>query len=475
VRPDAAPTRAPATRDQADAYRFGLRRLESALVRGDAVPLHEQLRSQRRAALTGVVLGVLAVAAVAVYALLVPAPDWRSRSVVLASGSGGVYVVADGSRLVPVANLAAARLVLAALRAGGASTADPATAVPVAIADAALADAPRTAAADVAGAAGVRLDGAVVPAAWAVCDEAGEGDPRTVVVGGAALPAAGPPGAALVAVRGGGTWLLTGGRRHRVDPDDRPALVAFGLTGTAPRPASPGLVDAVAEGAPLRTPRVPGAGDPGPDGVPGRVGDVLVGGGVDSGAPRHWVVLGDGLQEVPGPLAGVLRAAGAAEHAVGPDVVARSADATAVDTAGWPAAVPDVHDPADAPVVCWTWTGGGDRAGSVLVAGGLPVPAGAAAVDLAQAGGTGADAVVLVPGGGGAVRATAPGRPPGAGPLWLVSGSGVAHGVVDDETAAALGVTAAEPAPEAALRLLPVGPALDVQQVVRTVDVLPAG
>ena len=473
MRPDAAPARAPATRDQADAYRFGLRRLESALVRGDAVPLHEQIRSQRRAALTGVVLGVLAVAAVAVYALLVPAPDWRSRSGVLASGSGALYVVADGARLVPVANLPAARLVLAALRAGGAGTADPATAEPVVISDAALAGAPRTASADVAGAAGVRLDGAVVPPAWAVCDEVGEADPRTVVVGGAALPAEGSPGAALVAVRDGGTWLLTGGRRHRVDPDDRPALVAFGLTGTAPRPASAALVDAVAEGAPLRTPRVPGVGGPAPDGVPGRVGDVLVG-GVDAAAPRYWVVLGGGLQEVPGTLAGVLRAAGAAEHAVGPDVVARSADATAVDTAGWPAAVPDVRDPTDAAVVCWTWTGGGDAAGSVLVAGGLPAPAGAAAVDLAQAGGTGADAV-LVPGGGGAVRATAPGRPPGTGPLWLVSGSGVAHAVADGETAAALGVSAAEPAPEAALRLLPVGPALDVGQVVRTVDVLPAG
>jgi hypothetical protein len=97
------------------------------------------------------------------------------------------------------------------------------------------------------------------------------------------------------------------------------------------------------------------------------------------------------------------------------------------------------------------------------------------AVDLAQAGGPGADAVALVPGGGGAVRATAPVGRPGAGPLWLVSASGVAHGVVDDDTAAALGVAAAEPAPEAALRLLPVGPALDVRQVVRAVDVLPAG
>ena len=40
-------------------------------------------------------------------------------------------------------------------------------------------------------------------------------------------------------------------------------------------------------------------------------------------------------------------------------------------------------------------------------------------------------------------------------------------------TAAALGVTATEPAPEAALRLLPAGPTLDLAAAGRTVDVLP--
>jgi hypothetical protein len=54
-----------------------------------------------------------------------------------------------------------------------------------------------------------------------------------------------------------------------------------------------------------------------------------------------------------------------------------------------------------------------------------------------------------------------------------VSGSGVAHGVADEATAAALGITAAEPAPEAALRLLPAGPTLDLAAAGTVVDVLP--
>jgi hypothetical protein len=68
------------------------------------------------------------------------------------------------------------------------------------------------------------------------------------------------------------------------------------------------------------------------------------------------------------------------------------------------------------------------------------------------------------------VRATAQGVPAGTGALWVVSAAGVAHGVPDDASAAALGITAAAPAPEAALRLLPTGPSLDVAAAGRAVD-----
>jgi hypothetical protein len=52
----------------------------------------------------------------------------------------------------------------------------------------------------------------------------------------------------------------------------------------------------------------------------------------------------------------------------------------------------------------------------------------------------------------------------------------VAHGVADEATATALRTATPEPAPEAALRLLPTGPVLDVAQADRAVDVAaPAG
>jgi type VII secretion protein EccB len=466
--------RAPATRDQVDAYRFGLRRLEAALVRGDPVPLHEQIRSQRRAVLAGAVLGLLGLCVAAVLGLAVPAPDWRHHDLVVGAGSGAMYVVArEPERLVPVANLPAARLVLAALRSGGSTGADPATAVPVTVPDDQLDSAPRTPTAALPGAVAVRPDGPALPDRWAVCDEvtADGALAATSVVGGAAAVDPGPPGdGLLLAGPDGATWLVAGGKRHRVDTGDGRIAAAFGLTGLVPRAASPGLVSLLPEGPALATPAIPRRGDPAPGGLPGRVGDVLVAAPA-GGEPRHYVVLAGGLQEVPDVLAELLRVASGARTTQEVDVADLAGAAVVHDlpTAGWPTGAPRVLDPVQAPVVCWTWTGGGDPAGSVWTGGSVPLPAGASPVALAQADGPGERVDAAAVGPGGAVRTAV------AGSLWLVSTTGVVYGVADAATAAALGVTAAAPAPEAALRLLPHGETLDLADAASVVDVLPGG
>jgi hypothetical protein len=170
----------------------------------------------------------------------------------------------------------------------------------------------------------------------------------------------------------------------------------------------------------------------------------------------------------------VLRAAGGVVQEVPPEVVARAAPAAELDVEAWPATVPRILGSAAAPYVCWTWAADADPAGGVLFGAALPVPAGTATVALPQADGAGAKADAVVLAEGGAVRATAPGRVPGTGSLWLVSATGVAHAVVDAQSAAALGISRAEPAPEAALRMLPTGPSLDVAAASRVVDVLSA-
>lgn len=505
--------RAPATRDQVDAYRFGLRRMESALVRGDPVPLHEQIRSQRRAAFAGVVLGLLGLCGAAAWALLAPTPDWRHESVVIGTPSGALYAVAHApDRLVPVADLPAARLVLAALRegaggggsaeggaaGGGSGGGDPGTATATVVPDASIAGAPRTPAAAVPGAVAVTPE-ATIQASWATCDTVNaEGAlVATTVIGGAAgRPAVTPGAGVLVGGPGDTTWLVTDGLRHRVDVGDGAVRAAFHLTNQLPRAGSGAVISALPEGPPLATPVVPGREEPAPAGLPGRVGDVLSSGVGDG--EEYFVVLEGGLQEVPRAVADLLVVASDARklRPVGAEVLS---DATFVDTlklAGWPTGAVHIEDPADAPVMCWTWTP--DRQAGVWFGRDLPLAAGVAPVSLAQADGPGErlDAVAVGP--GGAVRATGPGqtsdaepgralgaepgrapgagpgRAPDAGPLWLVSATGVGYDVASDPTATALGITATQPAPESALRLLPTGPTLDLADATRAADVLGA-
>jgi len=457
----------PATRDQSDAYRFGLRRLEAALVRGDPVPLHEQVRAQRRAVGAGVVLGVLGLLAAAVMAVALPPPDWQRQDLVVGRPSGALYVVAHHpDRLVPVTNAVAGRLVLAAVRSA------PVPAEPVLVDDAVLAGAPRTPVAAVAGAVGADPR-ARIAAGWAVCDEV---TPTGTTVGTTVVTGRAPDGGAdgvLLAVPGRETWLVTGGYRHRVDLRDGPARTALGLTGHVPRAASPGLVSVLPEGPPLVTPEVPRSGAPGPPGLAARVGDVLVSRPAGA-APRHHVVVVGGLQEVAPLVADVLTvASGRPVIEVGPEAVARVPVLHRLDLSGWPAAVPVLREPTEAPVTCWAWSGapGADPVGVVHVG---PVPPARPAVALASADGAGPLVDAVEVGAGGAVRATAPGAPATAGTVWLISAGGVAHGVADEATAVALGIADLVPAPEAVLRLLPTGPVLDLGAAARTVDV-PAG
>jgi type VII secretion protein EccB len=454
----------PATRDQVDAYRFGVRRLETALVRGDPVPVHEQVRAQRRAVAAGVTLGVLGLVVALVVAVALPRPAWQRQDLLVTRPSGALYVVAhEPDRLVPVANAVSGRLVLAALRSA------PVLTEPVLVDDEVLAGAPRTPVAAVAGAVGADPRARLDPD-WAVCDEV---TPTGTLVGTTVLAGRVPGGGAdgvLIALPGGDTWLVAGGHRHRVDLDDGPSRTALGLTGRVPRPASPGLVSALPEGAPLVTPVVPRAGAPGPLRRATRIGDVLVSRPAGA-APRYHVVLDGGLQEVAPLAADVLVAAsGRAVTEVGAEVVADLPALRRLDLSGWPAVAPKLREPAEAAATCWIWSGapGADPVGGVHL-GAMPTAGPVVALASADGAEPGLDTVAV--GAGGAVRATAPGVSAGAGTVWLVSASGVSYGVADEATAAGLGIADPTPAPEAVLRLLPVGPVLDLGVAARTVDV----
>jgi type VII secretion protein EccB len=449
--------------------------MESALVRGDSVPLHEQLRSQRRAAFAGVLLGLLGLAAVGVHGWLDPGSDWKGKALVVGEGSGSIYAVVQikgRETLVPVTNAAAGRLVLAAY-----GVRDGAAASPAVVEDDEIAKAPRTATAAVPGATGVRPDGPSIPSRWSVCDQISDGRVRrltgtTVVAGAAPVAPATGPAEGLLLKAGDSGFAILDGKRHHVDLNNESLLAGLGVDRRSARPAGDRLVSAIPEGPELSIPPIPDGAPPA--GLHAGIGDVLTA-TTPGGVVGQYVVLPGGVQPVP-PLLGQVLAArsGRPPVEVGAGTIAAIRQVNLLRTAGWPAPPARWNDPATAPVLCWNWTPDGE---TVRTASALPMPEGAARVDLAQSDGAGpkVDTVVIGAGAGGPVRATTPGQPAGTGTVWLVSTTGVAYGVADQPTADALGVGQAEPAPEAVLRSLPSGPALDLEAVRRVVDVQASG
>ncbi|MDD7921033.1 type VII secretion protein EccB [Actinomycetospora callitridis] len=477
------------TSDQVHAYRFGLRRLQSALVRRQAVPGVDPLRAQHRATLAGVLIAVLALGVAAVWGLLDRPADWRTAGVVVAEGSGALYVVVHGpDRLVPVPNLASARLVLAGLAAAGGPAGNP---EPVEVAESDLATAPRERGVGIVDAPPLPPAGAPVPPVWSVCDT---GSPRpgaarpweqprvwTTVLAGPTAPgqALGPERGLLLRDRFDGTWLVHDGVRSRLDLRDPAVVVAFDLEGQLPRPVSTSLLNTLTEGPAIVAPAIAGRGEVPPGGplVGEPVGGVvrLVG----PGTPDRWyVVQREGVQEVPEVVARLVRLsdadparAAAPVPVVSPGQLRPLATARGIAVSAYPDPVPRAVPMAEAPTTCAS----ADGAGAVVLTVGAEPPATAVPpTTLAQADGSGdrVDAVAL-PGGGVTVRAVPAGRPDAPGSPTVVSGAGTTSAVPDPETAAALGLGEAfPPAPGAVVGLLPVGPVLSITDALTP---LPAG
>src|SRR5688500_16155457 len=106
----------PTTKSQVQAYQFVLRRMQSALVRRDAVLLNDPLRTHSRATIARVVLAAVGVLIFVIWGLLSPMPAVPDAGkIVIGEQSGTVYVVVGNpKRLIPTFNLASARLLLIA-------------------------------------------------------------------------------------------------------------------------------------------------------------------------------------------------------------------------------------------------------------------------------------------------------------------------------------------------------------------------
>jgi type VII secretion protein EccB len=268
-----------------------------------------------------------------------------------------------------------------------------------------------------------------------------------------------------VSADGGATaYLLYDGRRALVDLADTAVVRALRLEGVVAQRVSHTLLNAVPEVPPISAPRISGAGAPGAiAGFP--VGSVLRIARADG--DEYYVVLERGVQRVGHVTADLLRLTGARGVrtilSVAPDIIrsAPTIDELPVSTFPDQAAAPPDRDN----TLCVAWAHPGSGGADVWFStGDLPIPAGHAAVTLAQSDGDGPalDSVYLPPGRSAYVRATGlSGQHDDAGTSYLVTDTGVRFAIPDDDAAADLGMP---PTPIAApwpvLATLPAGPEL---------------
>ncbi|HET9118215.1 MAG TPA: type VII secretion protein EccB [Pseudonocardiaceae bacterium] len=404
----------PPTTSQVQAYRFVVRRMESALVRRDAVMLHEPMRRHMRATAAGVILGMFGLVAFFVAGKFRPVSELSANEIIVGRPSQEIYVVQDNPRrLIPVRNLTSARLLLAAI--------SPGQQAPEAktVEDSALAGVSRTQSTGIDGVPSLPAPENMIKSVWSVCDTAkirpdlpnapdspnAQSLPQlsTTVLVQERAPAGRVLGdeTALLTVEEntGITYLVWRGQRERVDlVHDAAVRTYYRLSNVVPRKVSAGLLNAIPEGHPVTLPAIP-------------------------------------------------------------------------------VQVLSILTMAEAPVTCVTWRGA-DRipAVSIYPDGRLPAGAGDNPVQLPTAAtGQTADFAFLPPGKGALARGVVPGQRPDTGAIWLVTAQGFRYGVPSSEVARALGLgEVTSPAPESILNLLPIGPTLDPRHALELYNPTPA-
>lgn len=459
--------RQPIMRLQVSGHRFLVRRMEHALVRGDAGMVDDPLRAQHLSLVAGAVLTAVAVAVGAVLAVLRPAGDVGDAAVVMVRDTGALYVRIEDT-VHPVPNLASAWLI------AGSST------PPRTVSQDAVDRARRGAQLGIPGAP-EQLPPPVPPAesGWTVCDD---GAATTVIAGPLADGAVPPERGVLVRPLGAGAWqtyLLYGGLRARVDLRHPAVVRALHLEGVEPQMLSPAVLTSIPEGPALAAPHIPQRGTPGP----GRLRDHPVGSVVAvRGAgrtPDLFVVLSGGLQRVGEVAADLIRFTdarpGVQIPAISADLVGELPVVNTLPVGTYPDRA-GAHHPA---VVCARWQPAPGQSGArttVLTADAVPVRDGA--VTLAQADGPGpaVDAVAMPRGRSAFVQSVSLGSgPDSVGPLFLLTDAGVLFGLENADTATRLGLPLPAPvAPWPVLAVLPRGPDLSVRAASRPRDVVAA-
>ena len=445
----------PTTRLQVSGHRFLARRMEHALVRGDTRMIDDPIRAQSLSLASGGVLAVIAVAVCAILAFVRPGGSLGDASIVVVRESGAMYVRIDDV-MHPVFNLTSARLIVGS------------AAEPRVVSQRAIDRADRGPQVGISGAPPqisppLRADEAM----WTICDD--EHGATGVIAGPVAGGAMSNSHSVLVTPRGESpamTYLLHGGWRARVDLRHPAVVRALRIDGVVPQQVSGTVLDAIPEAPAIQPPHIPALGSPGPRALAGHpVGTVVKVPQADARVTDYYVVLDGGLQRIGEVAADLIRYTDGRAREQIPTVSADTVGALPVVTSLPVATFPQHGGVTPARAVCAQWhPEAGETASHTEILSGDEVPAADRSVTLSQADGDGpAVDSVAVPAGRSvfarSVGLTGAGQR--AGSLFLVTDTGVMHGVWDDDTATVLGLAdPAVPAPWPVLARLPRGPEL---------------
>ncbi|PQM45049.1 ESX-5 secretion system ATPase EccB5 [Mycobacterium talmoniae] len=416
------------------------------------------------------VMTLLVCAGAFIFSLIHPAGVVRDSRIVMDRASGEVFVNVNG-RLHPALNLSSARLIVGAWMA------------PTPVAHSSIAQNPIGPRVGIPGAPDDMevSNGSSVSAA--VCQRAAANSVAgrvavTVLDGGIVLgerarPLA--PAEAVLAQLNGQTYVIWNGSKSLVDPQNRIVLSALGIGGddlAAATPLSGAVGNAIPTGLSLAEPVVPNFGEPAPWnlGVEAPVGAVVQS-APPGQAPRFFLVLIEGVQEVPQTVAAMIRsrnAFGAASpRVVSPDALAAVPRVNVVSVSQYPAGPVRVISVRDRPVTCWWWREGrGASAAETVVLSGTELPIRPSAdADVVQVvsshkGADGADAVYMA---GDAANYVAGTGNAGAAAtretMWWLSRSGTRFGLSSQaQVRESLGLSGEPlPMPWVLLRLFPRG------------------
>lgn len=513
----------PTTKSQVQAYQFVLRRMQSALVRKDAVMLHDPMRTHSRATIVGVCLAAIGMVGFIIWGLFDPEPSLPEEGgIVIAQPSGQVYVVSgDPKSLTPTFNLASARLWLLAQeqkQSEGGAAAGPSSGglkggAPTVIKDDQLKDVKKNRL------TGIPYGPTLLPSDsqrpsdhWAVCDKTivdpslPEGDPnqasqiQTSVLAG--VPNLGQEigndRALLVTAENERSYLVyrtpstannptANAVKAEVNLEDSRVVSALNLNRDkeAPRTISSGLLNAIPEVRALSVPQINGANQASNAGVEDfAVGQVFSVERAGEGV-TYYVVLQNGIQDIKQSTANLIRFAntvgGGEISKVREDAITNVPVVKQFDESTFPDVVPEVLRPdsdSNSATAClgWTVTGPeGNQQPKTQLYLGLTVPEENRLVEMSTPSPDGEriDYFYMSPGRAAVVRGTSSENGFGTGPIYLISDLGVKFGIPDSTTAGALGLSSQRPAPDAIVSLLPNGASLNTRDVQQSFDTVP--